>query len=266
MQGAFIDALVTPVFKLLAELLPLVDRNCIKQLHINRSFWNSMQNQSIVTTDNIVAYLKGVRQETSSTEESKDSDSVSDSDPTGPIPGIPANAVKGNDQETVRKLSLVPIQRQNVDLHDLESGNLAPKMETSIVRTREAKCYRSCDKSIKKKANNTLHSAVIQLVLLTATIVALFANDLNLIMGSRDTDFGVEVLILLVFFIFVIEMIISVLCVPKYTHFFLWLDLVASISLLLEVNFLLESGSSSTDGLSLAKASRAAKVGARAGR
>ena len=98
------------------------------------------------------------------------------------------------------------------------------------------------------------------------TIVALFANDMNLVVGNKGTDFGVEIVIFVVFVIFAIEFMTSILCVPKYTHFFLWLDLAAGVSLLLEIDFLLEMGSSSTGDLSLAKASRAAKIGARAGR
>ena len=60
MQEGFIDALVTPVFKLLAEFLPLVEKNCIKTLQINRAFWNSMQAQNNITTESIVSYLKGI--------------------------------------------------------------------------------------------------------------------------------------------------------------------------------------------------------------
>lgn len=260
MQGAFIDALVIPVFKLLAELLPMVDTHCIKQLHINRSFWNSMQNQSIITTENIVSYLKGVRQETSSTEE--DAESLTGSDPNGPIPGIPANARQGSEHETVRKLSLVPIQGQNINLEDLESGNLPARVEASKLKIADRKYL----KWIKQKLSETLDSGFTQMILMIATIVALFANDMNLVVGNKGTDFGVEIVIFVVFVIFAIEFMTSILCVPKYTHFFLWLDLAAGVSLLLEIDFLLEMGSSSTGDLSLAKASRAAKIGARAGR
>ena len=263
MQGAFIDAIVIPVFKLLAELLPLVDKHCIRQLLMNRSFWNSMQNQTIITTDKIVTYLKGVREERSSTE---DAESLTDSNPSGPIPGIPANARKGNDHETVRKLSLVPIQAQNIDLDDLESGNLRTRVEAMKPKTPKMSQFRLCFQELKQDLHKAINSGFIQVVLLVATMVALFANDLNLVFGDKGTDFGVEVVTFIVFIIFAIEIVASLVCVPEYIHFFLWLDLAAAVSLFFEIDFIFEIGSSSAGDLSLAKASRAAKVGARAGR
>jgi len=267
MQGAFSDALVTPVFKLLAELLPLVDNHCIRQLNINRSFWNSMQNQSIITTENIILYLKGVTDEVSSNEGDREPLSTGRGE-GDPIPGIPANAFKAHDEHIVRKLSLVPNQNQNIDLNDLELGQISPMLD-DVTKTKGsyATYCTVCLQGTKVKVGKMLESGPTQIILFVATIFALLANDLNLIIGNKGTDMGVDIVVFLVFLVFLVEMVVSILYVQKYTHFFLWLDLAAIISLLLELDFLLELGSGSSPGdFALAKASRAAKVGARAGR
>ena len=224
-----------------------------------------MLNQSIITTENIVAYLKDVTQETSISEEEAEESSTA-SDLNGAIPGIPANAMKGGSNETIRKFSLVPMQTQHINLEDLESGTLATIACKSKPKTSRWVLLNSWYQIFKRQLSIVLNAGVTQIILLIATVIALVASDMNLIFGNKGTDFGVEIVIFVVFVIFIIELIASILCVPKYAYFFLWLDLAATISLLLEIDFLLESGSSSTSDLALAKASRAAKIGAKAGR
>ena len=265
MQGAFIDALVSPVFKLLAELLPLVHTHCIDQMHVNRSFWNSMQNQNVISTHGIIAYLKGVRENVSSNEDVVDQPPHGET--PGAIPGIPANAVKGHEHEKVRKLSLVPMQNQHVDLDDLEQGICTEK---EVSKQKMFLCGKKRRNPYNQKTTTPLlsrflNAGPVQIILLAATVLALVANDINLIFGNKDSDITVDILTLLLVVIFVVEMVLSVITVAGYTHFFLWLDLAASISLLLEINFFMETGASAGE-LALAKASRAAKVGARAGR
>ena len=264
MQGAFIDALVSPVFKLLAELLPLVHTNCVKQMHLNRSFWNSMQNQNVVTTENMIGFLKGVRAQVSSNESNEiTEDLVPNDEIAGAIPGIPANAVKAHEIEKVRRFSLVNMQHQNVDCDDLEQGSYIVAEEVS--KPKKKHCT-PCFEGTKTRLAILLNAGPSQLILLTATVFALIANDVNLIFGSKETDLFVEIVTLLLLMIFLVEMVVSIMTVAGYTQFFFWLDLAASISLLLEISFIMEIGGSSTGELALAKASRAAKVGARAGR
>ena len=263
MQGAFIDALVLPIFKLLAQLLPLVDEYCIKSLQSNRAFWSSMQNQDIITTEKILVYLKNIRnpnEEYSASEKEisvKETKSIEE-----PIPGIPANAPKAH-SHTTRKLSLISMADSVSKFADPELGEMkAPSQEEEPEQASEKKYYY---KSIQSKLRGLLEHNVVQIVLLVSTIYALFANDINIAFGSKEADNVIDIFSLIVLFIFVIEMIFSIICVPKYLQFFLWLDLAATISLLFEIDLLFGYDDSPGE-LSLAKASRAAKAGARAGR
>lgn len=258
MQGAFIDALVSPVFNLLAELLPLVHTHCIKQLHLNRSFWNSMQKQNAITTEDVIGYLKGVREHVSSIGSTEDL--VPNNGITGAIPGIPANAVKTYEHEKVRKFSLVNMEHQNVDINDLEQGSYIVEQES--IQTKKA-CP-PCFQGMRSRLAILLNTGPTQFLLLAATVIAMIVNDLNVIVGSKKMDLLVDCVTLLLLLIFVVEMVVSIITVAGYAQFFLWLDLAASISLLLEIHFLMET--TSTGELALAKASRAAKIGARTGR
>ena len=225
-----------------------------------------MQNQALLTRESIISHLNGVGGDVSISEEEETEEEPA-TPSTDAIPGIPANAFKGHDQETVRKLSLVPIQDQNISFDDLEQGTLSPMVDKKLIKkkARRQRCQQ-CFQDTKDMLTKMLDSATTQLILLIATIIALLSNDLNTIFGNKSTDLGVDIMLSLVFFIFFLEIVVSIVCLPKYTHFFLWLDLAATISLLFEIDFFLEFGSTTTGDLSLAKASRAAKVGARAGR
>ncbi len=274
MQGAFIDALVAPIFRLLAEFLPLINENCVKTLQINRAFWNNMQNLGIITTDDIVKHLKHLRiNEVDYNQNVPYDDGAQDRDyesSGGDIPGIPANAPKDTNQ-SLRKLSLISIHKKlNEDNLDPELGenqdNISSRQMSGFRGTIIIEKHNECMKKIKKYMSHILESNVFQLLAMIATIYALFANDINLIMGSKSTDHIIDVITFVVLIMFLIEIMLSIMCVEKYMQFFFWLDLAASISLLLEVDFLLAISGESPDELSLAKAGRAAKAGARAGR
>lgn len=268
MQGAFIDALVLPVFKLLAEFLPLINDHFIKTLNSNRIFWNGMQIQGIVTTDAIILHLTNPNNQEIYCQEIDDKNRLHSNPPSSedPIPGIPANAPKETTINT-RRLSMVSVRSQRGGLIvDPELGEIPGSNDTPHRHHIETNSI-SWQK-IKTRLSIFLESIMIQTVLVLGTIYALFANDLNMAIGSKSLDHSVDIFTFIVFISFLLEIIASVICVQKYIHFFLWLDLAASISLLLEVDFLLKLGDvkGSTTELSMAKAGRAAKAGARAGR
>ena len=132
MQGAFIDALVTPVFKLLAEFLPSVNEQCIKTLYINRAFWNNMLNQGILTTEAVISYLeRGHAEEESNSERVAIEEHPVDVPDSDPIPGIPANAPKEFNQST-RKLSFISIKENEMNSLDPELGRLRIPSEISL--------------------------------------------------------------------------------------------------------------------------------------
>ncbi len=277
MQSTFIDALVNPVFKVLAELLPSVNRQCLRQLQINRSFWNSMQNQSIVTSEAIANHLRGHCGDTNESLDLDVDEFIDDegeiSAPDTPIPGIPADARKDEGEKNIKRLSLIQphdIMKNSLveGLDDLELGldfgnELGGGFEKQLQRTSAIQRIR---KRTKELLPSILNSNVTKILLMIATIYSLIATDLNLVIGSKDTDPAINGILFAVFLIFLIELTLSVACDPKYTRFFFWLDLTAAVSLLLEMDFLFDGGNSSSGGLEIAKAGRAAKVGARAGR
>ena len=108
-----------------------------------------------------------------------------------------------------------------------------------------------------------LESPYFQALTFVATIYALFAFDLNLAVGNKGSDLAIDYTTFAVFFIFIIELVFSLACVPGYTKFFFWLDFVATVSLWFEIGFLMRGFGGNLTGaneLALAKAGRAAKV------
>jgi len=81
------------------------------------------------------------------------------------------------------------------------------------------------------------------------------------------------VITFIVLILFSVELFASIYCVPDYIQFFFWLDVVAALSLVPEIDFFYEEetvttdqATGVTDQATLARAGRAAKAGARAGR
>jgi class 3 adenylate cyclase len=273
MQITFIDAVVKPVFKLVEELLPSINTNCVKQLQINRSFWNNMQTQSITTTNAISAYVKGINdivEEPNSKVESSTGPphEVLLGDSKAPIPGIPPNVNDNHATSKPKKMSLIPISGSEViDFSILEQGEWTQNdnVPIKLKKTLLSQCF-ALSSDYRSNLTRLLDSSACQAILLIATVYSLFANDLNLIVGNKKSDPYIDIMTFTVFLLFCTEILISLICVRKYMHFFFWLDLAAVISLVFEIGFLLPSEDSSPDALGLARASRAAKVGARAGR
>ena len=312
MQAAFIDAIVMPVCKLLAEFLPHVKDQCIKSLQLNRAFWNSLSSKGILKSTDITAYLErevthsatiegegvGAGDESDDGSNSNDHTDVGDNidggeessstepplDMNQPIPGIPSNALQASPD--ARRVSLISLPHGSA--HNLHGGddpelgmNGAGGSAASKSKKRRRKGLKEqlkdCLRSIKTKMTAVLESHSFQIIMMLATIYALFASDLSLVAGNVDSDNTVDAVSFLVLVMFIGEMCSSAICIPKYMHFYFWLDLAATISLFLEIDFLLQwvSGGGGQDGnyddggtdqLSLAKASRAAKIGARAAR
>mmetsp|Transcript_39068 Transcript_39068/g.47004 ORF Transcript_39068/g.47004 Transcript_39068/m.47004 type:complete len:1389 (-) Transcript_39068:157-4323(-) len=273
MQGAFIDAIVSPLFHLLSEFLPSVKKHFLKELHINRAFWNNMDRKNLIKRSDIIAFLKN-RSDAGELGAGISADFPSldcisctsiSSAPKGPIPGIPANA-SCDPKNDIRKLSVVQMQLyddevyQKIDNFSLEKGDHNKRDEWKQRRILSLKESQSSMKQF-------IEAGFYQSIMLIATVYALFAVDMNMAVGSKDYDRLIDIGTLFVLFLFLIEIIMSLVCISEYVHFFFWLDLVASVSMFLDVKFLMESaGTVSPNELALAKASRAAKAGARASR
>ena len=198
MQGAFIDALVSPVFKLLADLLPILKNTCIEQLQINRLFWTSMQNRSIVTSSALMAHLKRVQgrdsfgNTSSGSSESRTHDypALTKKPDDDPIPGIPANAPKEvHHFDSIKRLTVFQNKSQYIDLNgcdesdvssiDEELGrhtNSSPEQDAKQHERDRQGFYGSGCESVKRRLNGVMDSTIMHFVLLMATVYALFAS------------------------------------------------------------------------------------------
>lgn len=293
MQNAFIDAVVNPVFSLLSEFLPLIREHCIKPLLFNRAFWSQMQSRDMVKTVDVMTFVTKQQSDVMAFVTKRKTGSVNEKHKSGdvtldnisplqessresrkvidqPIPGIPAGASIRDREQSVRKVSLVSFgSSENIDE---ELGNLYQeqnKQESIRQRIiRGGKVFKTSSRKVIHKTRSAslqvLESTPFQVLVLVTTIYALFGYDLNILFGKKELDVVINIITVCVLIFFVLELLVSLYCVPKYIRFFFWLDLIASLSLLLEMDFLFSSDRVNFFGL--AKAGRAARVGARAGR
>lgn len=105
------------------------------------------------------------------------------------------------------------------------------------------------------------------------TIWALFSDDIRQAAVTAQEDNVFYVLIMICFGVFVLEVILSSIAVNDYfLGFYFWLDIISTLTILLDVGWIQSalfgsgSGSSLLSGVQLAWAARASKIGSRAAR
>lgn len=106
------------------------------------------------------------------------------------------------------------------------------------------------------------------------TIYALFGDDCRLIFAPKDADDLFTLLTFISLILFLIELILASIGQPDYFNsFFFWLDLVSSLSLVTDIEPIMnaitgggDDETDTTDSASLARASRGARIGTKAGR
>lgn len=112
-------------------------------------------------------------------------------------------------------------------------------------------------------------------VMTLVTIYALLAADVKAIGFSIEADKYFVGLTIASMMLFLSELIAASIGKPGYwLSFFFWLDLIATVSLVTDIDPLVEAmsgdneggGSGATDTATLARASRGARIGTRAGR
>ena len=142
---------------------------------------------------------------------------------------------------------------------------------------------------LKAGINTFIESTPVVITMSIITIWALFSDDIRLAATMKDADLGFEVVISICFFMFLSEIILAsyakgqeYLYIPDQTRlpketayqsfirrikigsFYFWLDLIATISLIFEIHWIV--GDSLTTGAQSAKGGNAARAGSRAGR
>jgi hypothetical protein len=237
MQGAFIDAIVSPVFQLCAEFLPKIEKNCIKNMQVNRAFWNKLQNKQIMTTANVKKDIE--RSENKSVDGGGDAGDLpgvasmessksfqAPRNEQSAIPGIPQNAPK-EASERSRKMSLIALKGSQAEALNESVAKMVETVSDSGPSIQNFLSFSKEDHVImKEKMLKALDSNGVQLVMLIATAYALVADDLSLWVGDKDNDGALSITTFIVLILFAVELIVSVYCVPDYMHFFFWLDLI----------------------------------------
>ena len=120
----------------------------------------------------------------------------------------------------------------------------------------------------KYRTQKIVQGGPFTMVMLVLTIWALFGEDLKVRYAEQSADSSFEVFAVVLFIIFMMELVVNSLMQDGYFgSFFWWLDLIAALSMLLDVEVIREAimGAEETD-LTVARAGRAARAGTRAGR
>ena len=271
MQVAFIDAVVHPVFRLLADFLPLVEDHCIKPLQLNRAFYQSMTHRGIVKTEDIIKFIENSKGKDVSFLLPSDCDDCNDDatkDVAGEthIPGIPSDATQTSSDIDARRASVISLKNSLRKGEDPELGRVFEERSSPIRRSSLQRTVIKSRNAIYSGLKTFLESPQFQALTFLCTIVALFGFDINLALGDKKTDFIMDYTTLAVFSVFIIEILLSLLCTKGYLKFFFWLDLIATTSLYFEISFFNTGMGIGMNEFLLARAGRAAKVGARAGR
>lgn len=95
-------------------------------------------------------------------------------------------------------------------------------------------------KSIKIIISEMLDKNITALVMSIATIYALILSDLNVIFFSPDVDTLFNILSGVVFFMFLIEFVLSITTKEDYNWtFFFWLDLLSIFSMILNIDWII---------------------------
>ena len=96
------------------------------------------------------------------------------------------------------------------------------------------------------------------------TIYALFFDDIRIIFLPPAADLTCDWITIICIALFLAELTLASIAIEGYfISFFFWLDLVAALSMIMDIGFLIKlyEGSDSTDNASdLAKTSRASRV------
>lgn len=131
----------------------------------------------------------------------------------------------------------------------------------------------TCCEKVRKCLDSFLENIVVSTIMTIITVYALFGDDIRQLAAPESADETFWTLNIAVMAAFTIEIVISCISKPGYIFgFFFWLDLISTLSLLLDIGWVSnslfgETGSSkASSAASLARAGRASRVGTKAGR
>jgi hypothetical protein len=120
----------------------------------------------------------------------------------------------------------------------------------------------------KYRTQKVMQGNWMTLIMLLLTVWALFAADIQIMSATKSADPVFEGIAVTLFIIFMLELVVNSLTQSGYfLCFFWWLDLIAALSMLLDVESIRNAVLDQEDtDLTVARAGRAARAGTRAGR
>lgn len=102
------------------------------------------------------------------------------------------------------------------------------------------------------------------------TIYALFGDDIRVLSFNKNDDVYFDIITIVALLAFTAEISLSVLAKPGYKlSFFFWLDILSTLSLILDIQWISNAiffNTSAASTANLARAGRASRVGTKAGR
>jgi len=145
-------------------------------------------------------------------------------------------------------------------------------------------------KEFQTSVGNFLNSSFIQILMTLVTLYALIGDDLRLLLFDKKLDETFINLTIVSLFLFLIELTLQTIGQQDYLgSFFFWLDLISTLSIVTDIPPIMnamtgdssittdknekdgsgkenDAGKKSGDAASLARASRGARIGTKAGR
>lgn len=92
---------------------------------------------------------------------------------------------------------------------------------------------------LKKKLNAFIDHSAVQVLTTTLSIYALFGDDIRVVAFNKHADLTFDVLTIIALVVFSVEIVISFMAKPEYRFgFFFWLDLISTVSLILDLQML----------------------------
>ncbi len=167
-----------------------------------------------------------------------------------------------------------------VDVIDEETGENVEKLETGVEpviknqegATRPLLVRKLLEPKYSKALDYVekwLNKPYIQAMIFVFTVIALIGDDVVRAFLPKDVDTTFHWFLTIIFFVFVAEAaILALVSVGYFGGFFFWLDLLGTFSILFDVPWFLGDSEnvSGDNNIEVAKAGRAAKIGARTAR
>ncbi|CAD8178473.1 unnamed protein product [Paramecium octaurelia] len=156
---------------------------------------------------------------------------------------------------------------------ELDMGTRTVTHRKSVIMgAKSSRTSQESNRGFRHKVEIFLESFNYMIFMTIVTVYALFGDDVRVLATDKDGDEVFWVITTICMSLFFIEIVLASSCKDGYfIGFFFWLDLLSTVSMLLDIGWVSNaifgtSGGAALSAVSLARAGRASRVGTRAGR